>query len=401
MKLFEVQNKSPKWQLTEAAQGKDFHIQHLEDLIFSEGFNGAKRAFNYIENIRRMFARGQGKVGKVRVKWDGSTNIVCGIDPEDGKFFVGTEQALIVKEAATKTKAEIYKFYGYDEVVTKQLKLALRYLPSLGIGNVMAGNLLFIEENILISNVGGRQIYTFTPNNTSYSVVVDSELGNKISQSKIGICFHTSYEGNNLLDMTSTKEANIVGLKSNKNVWIDNDTYKDYTGIASFTPEENARVLIGLRKSASTITKIDPSKFNGLINNLEFSEYLKKFVHSNINDKQMMVDPMRLTREFIEFYKERARERNNSTVNDASKQIEKIEKFIGDNLNAILGVFSVYKKIIELKLLILDKIKQVENTGIFVKDNNGYKVNVPGKFVAIGNDRTIVNLVTTIEYSER
>ena len=401
MKLFEVENKSPKWLLQEAKNGKDFHIEHLEDLIFSEGFNGAKRAFTYIENLRRMFATGQGKIGKVKARWDGSTTIICGIDPEDGNFFVGTEQALQTKEAACKSKADIYKFYGYDDIVTKQLKAALKYLPSLGIGNVVAGNLLFTDDTILISNTEGKQTYTFTPNNTTYAVIVDSELGNRISQAKIGISFHTEYEGNSLTNMTPNMEANISGLKQVKSVWIDDDHYKDYTGVASFTPEENARVLIGLRKGASTVTKIDGIKFNSIINNPDFSEYVRKFVHDNMSDRELMIDPMRLVREFINYYKEKYVEQNSEKDPKSTEKAAKVEQFIGDNLNAILGVFSVYKKLIELKTLIVDKMKQVENTGVFVKDNEGYKINVPGGFVAIGHDRGIVRLVTNIEYSER
>jgi hypothetical protein len=137
-----------------------------------------------------------------------------------------------------------------------------------------------------------------------------------------------------------------------------------------------------------------------LINNPDFSEYMKKFVHDKMQDKEMMIDPMRLLREFIEFYKEKHTEKNPEAANNTGKA-EKMETFISDNLNAILGVFSIYKKIIELKMLILDKIKQVEGIGIFVRDNDGYKINVPGKFVAVGNDRGIVRLITNIEYSER
>lgn len=396
MKLFEVENRAPSWLLTEAKDGKNFHIEHIEDLIFSEGFNGAKRAFNYIENLRRMFARGQGKIGKVKTRWDGGITIVCGVDPADGKFFVGTEQALQDTNAVCKSKADIYKFYGYDDVVTKQLKVALKHLADLGIGNVIAGNLLFTDDSILISNADGHQVYTFTPSNTTYSVKVDSDLGNRISQSKLGIFFHTAYEGNSLTDMTASANTNITGLKQNKNVWVDNETYKDYTGIITFTPEENARVLVGLRKSASTITKIDSNKFNSLINNSEFSTYVRTFVHGKLRDQEMMIDPMRLVKDFIEFYKQKSTE-------DTKKEVDtkKIEQFIGDNLNAILGVFSIYKKLIELKRLMLDKIKQVENTGIFVKDNEGYKIITPGAFVAAGNDRGIVRLIDRIEYSEQ
>lgn len=399
MKLFEVQNKSPKWLLVEAKNGKDFHIEHLEDLIFSSGFNGAKSAFNYIENLRRMFANGQGKIGKVKERWDRGLNIICGIDPEDGQFFVGTEAALQQKEAACKSKADIYKFYGYDDAVTKQLKIALKYLPSLQIGSVLGGSLLFTADNILITNTDGSPTYTFSPKNITYAVEVDSDLGNRLSAAKIGIIFHTTYDGNSLTAMTPTNEANITGLKSNKNVWMDDDTYKDYTGIASLTPEENAKLLVGLRKGASTITKIDAVKFNAMISNPDFTEYMRKFVHDKLGDKELLIDPMRLVREFIDYYREKNTE--DASDKNAVEKTAKIEKFISDNLNSILGVFSVYKKIIELKLLIMDKIRQVESTGIFVRDNLGYKINNPADFVAIGHANGIVHLVTKIEYTER
>lgn len=396
MKLFEVENRAPKWLIAEAKNGKQFHLEHLEDLVFSEGFNGVKRAFNYVENMRRMFARGQGKIGKVKARWDGGITIVCGIDPADGKFFVGTEQVLTIAEAACKSKADIYKFYGYDDIVTKQLKLALKYLSALDIGNVVAGNLLFTSDAILITNMDGNQVYTFTPGNTTYAVVVDSDLGNRISQAKLGIFFHTMYEGNTLTDMVASTNTNISGIKQNKNVWVDNSTYKDYTGIVSLTPEENAKILVGLRKSASTITKIDANKFNSLINNPDFSNYMRTFVHGKLRDQEILIDPIRLMKDFIEFYKEKHAE-------EAKKETDatKIETFIGDNLNAILGVFSVYKKLIELKRMLVDKIKQVESTGVFLKDNEGYRMNVPGSFVAVGHDRGIVRLVDKLEYSER
>jgi hypothetical protein len=400
MKLFEVENRSPKWLILENKQGKDFHVEHLEDLIFKQGFNGAKKAFNYIENLRRMFATGQGKIGRTKVKWDGSLSIVCGTDPADGRFFIGTDQALQLPDAACKSSSDIDKFYGDDDILAKQLKLCFRYLSSLEIGKVIQGKLLFTADDILISNTNGKQMYTFTPNNTTYTVVVDSDLGNKISQSKLGIFFHTTYEGNNLTEMSPTYETNISGIKQTKNVWMSDETYRDYTGIASLTPEENAKILVGLRKSASTITKIDPIKFNSIINNIDFSTYMKLFIHDKMRDRQLIIDPMRLLKDFIEYYKEKNLEVSTADPEASAKSTEKIEKFIGDNLNAILGVFSVYKKIIELKVLILDKIKQIESTGVFVKENDGYKVNSAEGYVAVGNDRGIVRLINRIEYSE-
>lgn len=400
MKLFEVESRNPKWTIVESKNDKNLNIENLEDIIFHEGFNGAKRAFNAVENYRKMFAQGQGKIEKIKAKWDGSTQIICGIDPEDGKFFVGTESVFKDKNTACKTPSDVERIFP-EEKISKKFKAALKYLPALKIGNILGGNLLFTSDDIIISNVEGKQMYMFTPNNTTYVIAVDSELGNKISQASIGISFNTSYEGNSLQNMQPQTDVNVSGLHSSKHVMFDDETYKDYTGIASLTPEENAKILIGLRQSASTLTKIDNVKFNSITNNSVFVEYMRLFVHDRMSDKQLLIDPSRLMRDFIEFYKQKQLDNTEKDSEESGAKNEKLEKFIADNLNAILGIFSIYKKIIELKILILDKMKQIESIGIFTRDNNGYKLVVPGQFVAIGHDRGIVQFTNAIEYSER
>lgn len=64
--------RSPsRWQLLEGKEGKNLHLEHLEDLVFNEGYLGAKRALNYCENLRRMLDEGEGDKTKITVKWDG------------------------------------------------------------------------------------------------------------------------------------------------------------------------------------------------------------------------------------------------------------------------------------------------------------------------------------------
>ena len=77
MKLFEIKNLQPKWQLLESAEDKATHLEHLEDLIFNEGFLGAQRALNYIEALRKMLSEGTGEPSQVTVKWDGAPAIHC------------------------------------------------------------------------------------------------------------------------------------------------------------------------------------------------------------------------------------------------------------------------------------------------------------------------------------
>ena len=98
MKLFEIKEAPAAWLLCEAAEGKNVHLEHVEDLVYNEGYLGAQKALNYMEGLRRMFAQGEGQPVKVTVKWDGAPAIICGTDPLDGKFFVGTKSVFSKNE---------------------------------------------------------------------------------------------------------------------------------------------------------------------------------------------------------------------------------------------------------------------------------------------------------------
>ena len=80
MKLFEIKKQSADFLLTES---KNTHLEHVEDLIFNQGYAGAVEALNFIESLRHMLAEGTGTTTKLTVKWDGSPAIICGIDPAD------------------------------------------------------------------------------------------------------------------------------------------------------------------------------------------------------------------------------------------------------------------------------------------------------------------------------
>ena len=79
-----------------------------------------------------------------------------------------------------------------------------------------------------------QSIYTFQPNTIVYAVPTDSELGKIMNKSKIGIVFHTTYEGKSLQDMKAKFGADISKLKKTSSVWVDDATYKDVSGTATF-----------------------------------------------------------------------------------------------------------------------------------------------------------------------
>ena len=59
---------------------KNKHLEHVEDCIL-DGKQGAITAVNFLST----------KQSEVSVKYDGAPAIVYGVNPENGKFFVGTK----------------------------------------------------------------------------------------------------------------------------------------------------------------------------------------------------------------------------------------------------------------------------------------------------------------------
>lgn len=424
MKLFEIKETPVNWLLCEAAEGKNVHLEHVEDLVYNEGYIGAQKALNYMEGLRKMFAQGEGDPVKVTVKWDGAPAIICGTDPADGQFFVGTKSVFAKTEPKLcKSAKDITKFYGEAPGLAEKLKVALKYLSKLGIANVLQGDLMFTPGDITTATLpsGGamEECYTFTPNTITYAVPVNSELGRRIAKAKIGIIFHTAYEGSSLPDMRASFGASVAGLQPNSAVWFDDATYKDFTGRASLTPEEDVKIKGTLTAAAKTFKKITEKDFNRIIftgrttksgdeEMTEFATYIKPFINSMVRGGTQVGDPTSFLKNFLAYYKgkmeaEIAKLKGGPESTAAAARIQKIqdkEKFMADNSNILLGILAIYKRIIEAKVMLLQKMQQIENIGTFLKSDDGYRVTAPEGFVAIGHDGGAVKLVDRIEFSK-
>ena len=411
MKLFEIRNTAPQWLLCEAAEGKNLHLEHIEDLVFNEGYLGAQRALNYLESLRAMLAEGAGAASaRITVKWDGAPAIICGTDPVDSKFFVGTKSVFAKTDPKVcKTQGDIKKFYGDRPELSEKLSLALKYLSKLGIGGVLQGDLMFAPGDVEQTKIDGEDVYVFTPNTISYAVPVNSELGKRIAAAKIGIIFHTAYDGSSLPEMTASFGAEVSGLNRSKDVWFDDATYKDLTGVASLTPQENKQIAAVLRAAATTLQKVQKNKFDIILGNPEFSQYIKPFVNNMVRGGEQVGEPIKFLNDFLDFYRGRMQAeidklKSGPESKAAQARIEKIqqnEQFVEDNTNTLLGILAVYKRIIEAKMLILRKLQTIESIGTFLKTDTGYRVTDPEGFVAIGHDGGAVKLVDRIEFSRQ
>ena len=107
---------------------KNAHMEHLEDMIFNDGVDGARSAINSIRSLRDMLAGKSKRSVNVTVKWDGAPAIFAGVDPADGKFFVAKKGDLMQILSYIKRKRILI---SSSLVIWRvNLKLHLRSLPS-------------------------------------------------------------------------------------------------------------------------------------------------------------------------------------------------------------------------------------------------------------------------------
>ena len=107
------------------AEGKNTHLEHLEDHIFNKGFQGAKEAVDYLYSLHQMLEGNTDAPVSMTTKWDGAPAIIAGRDPQTGKFFVGTKGVFARNPKINFTDRDIEENHP-AEGLQKKLKVASR-----------------------------------------------------------------------------------------------------------------------------------------------------------------------------------------------------------------------------------------------------------------------------------
>ena len=114
------------------AEDKNTHLEHLEDDLINNGVTGGLNAIAFLESLREMLATNAKKAVSVTVKWDGAPAIFAGINPENGKFFVGSKSIFNVDPKLNYTNADIDA--NHEGGLASKLKIALKEFPKLKFG---------------------------------------------------------------------------------------------------------------------------------------------------------------------------------------------------------------------------------------------------------------------------
>jgi len=384
-------------------EDRNTHLEHLEDEIINNGTSGAKTSIEFLKSIKKMLQGGKGG-STVSVKWDGAPAIFCGINPENGRFFVGTKSIFNATPKINYTVSDISRNHG--GALADKLAVALKYLPSLGIKGVIQGDLLFTDDDKKMANVNGEKSVVFTPNTITYAVpVASTSMYNRIKSAKIGIIFHTSYKGKTIKTMKASFGASVGGLRQNKNVFFDDARYKQAEDPGLSKGEEKRFDAI-IRMAEGSIYKagafIDKVKKDQ--GPLSLGVQLKTFFNTYIRSGTKIGNAKALTNNFEVYFIEKLKKEIDSRKTDKAKQkfkeiLEVGMKILRPNRQNLYFAIASYITLQTAKSMLLNKLNGIQSIGSFMRTGDGYKVTSPEGYVAI-NKGSAVKLVDRLVFSQ-
>lgn len=382
---------------------KNLHMEHGEDLVLNAGVQGTRAVINSLRAVRDMLAGHSTKKVDVTVKWDGAPAIFAGQDPRDGKFFIAKKGIFNKNPKLYKTVAEIDADTSGD--LADKLKACLRYLPDLGIKGVVQGDLLYTRDDIKDAKIDDVDYITFHPNTIVYAVPKTTALAKKILASKIGLAWHTVYEGDSLDSMKAVFGKDIVGsFSASRNVWSTSVDYQDVSGKATMTATETAEVTNLLSQAGKLFYKLDAKILNSISDDEELLMRVKTFNNMKVRAQQRITNVSSHVAGLIEYIhgiyskeeQEKKTEKGKTAVQERAKKV--LAFFSSKNKKQLETIFTMMNLLVDAKQLIINKLNEVKKLDTFLLTKDGYKVTGVEGYVAIdklsGNAVKLVDRMT-------
>jgi hypothetical protein len=254
--------------------------------------------------------------------------------------------------------------------------------------------------------MGGEQSITFQPNTITYAVPTKSDLGRKVARAKLGIVFHTTYNGGpELRDMTASFGVDVSKMQNVPDVMVFSSDFSTQDATL-FTPAEFVKYQASIRKAEGSLKQA--SKFLDVLQSTGEGKFMlasmfKIYFNSFIRTGRALPNARAVAAGFSGYYKGALQKEIDSKKQEKTK--EKYQKIMDDGLKfinahsqSIYMTVASYMNLAASKTIVIRQLEKVQGIGTFIKTENGFKVTAPEGFVAIRSGAAI-KLVDRLEFS--
>lgn len=386
---------------------KNTHLEHLEDSILFDGEEGAIDAFAFLDELTKTFSGTQTSRFKITTKWDGAPAVICGIDPEFNRFFVGTKSVFNKDGKINYTVDDIEANHGHAPGLVEKLNVALEHFPKLNIKGIVQGDLLFTDDG-KDATIDGKEYFTFTPNTITYAIPKDTPAYEKAKRAKIGVVFHTRYNGTSIASSTASFGVDVSKFSTSDDIFVISAEVGTLGSSVLLNAQEKRtlknmktvaqRTLPGCKKLLNEIAALIESK-----DNLSVGPRLKTYFNTYVREGRKVSNVPGFINNFKKYFegvvmKEVDKAKMAKTKAAKLKKLYDGMELIDNNMDAFKKLVILYNTISNAKLFFVKKLTSTDATRTFLRTENGFKVTAPEGFVAI-KDGAATKLVDRLEFS--
>ena len=382
-------------------ESKNTHMTHIEDKVLYGGVKGTREAIMALRSLRDML--GGDHASNVSVKWDGAPAVFAGTDPSDGRFFVAKKGIFNKSPKVYKSDADIDADTSGD--LNAKLKLALQYLPELGIKGVIQGDFLYGPGDVQKKKIGGKSYITFHPNTIVYAIPAGTDMAREIQRKKIGIVWHTSYKGRTFAGMKQSFGVDTSKFRNSKNVWSQDAMLRDLTKY-TLSKKDTEEVNELLSKAGFIFNQIAGSTLRQLEANQTLAQTIETYNNTFVRRGEVVKNTRNHVGGLLRYIRNKYRKERDKRTTQAGKaaqdkKLNEILSFFSDeNKKSLIQMFELQKMIVLAKLKLINRLDKLANVEAFLKTNKGYRTTGQEGYVAIdklGGDA--VKIVDRMEFS--
>lgn len=346
--------------LLESVQQRGRAFNHLEDLAFFYGSDGAREALQHLVD----FTTAEGS-GSIRMKWDGNPQIYWGRQSAGGPLVLAGHNNWS-RGVLTDNPQKIYDFIANQsgsprtpEEKQSRDEFAQRFAglypifdaatPQDFVGFVYADG-LFLEPQ----QPDDSGIYNFAPNpksNTVYHVRQDSGLGKRIAAAKVMVVGHAYFPEFGMPDRAQQPIKDFSQFNGTQDLIVLPPIYNDVE--VNLPKPYLTKVANLINKTAQQLdTFLQPVA--GLS---DLKEIIYRYINSTAKARQLSQVS---AQHFLNWTQA------DSRVSSGKK--DKIQKLIETNPQGISALFAVFRAIQTLKNSVIDQVEQSRKE---IWDTNG------------------------------
>jgi len=394
------------FQLYESA-GPNKHLTHLEELILTNGKDGATRAVQYLQALTEVLDSDTPKAINTTVKYDGAPAVIIGNDP-NGNFFVGSKSVFAKTPKLNYSIEDIKQNHAQSPGLVDKLVQTFVHFKNVNFNSTYQGDFLFDDQIKELNTIDGVEHVIFKPNTIVYAVPTDSEEGREIVKAKIGVVFHTEYDVNldeEGLPRFTTKKfgVDVTNINPGPDVYVKDAYFENDAGHVTLTEEETKLVNVSINSAKQSISNID---FNMVTD--QMLSNMNTYINTEIRGGEFLGDSAVSYENFVEWFTGRVDKKISTLKSDAgiaraTKTKETLLSLIAEAREDILNVFEFQKSIKQAKDIFIQKynnMMQGVNMKHYLFEPNGdLVVTEPEGYVAIDTTGNAVKFVDRLEFS--